>query len=322
MVETRRPRAATVEKRARILDAAEQIMLREGYAAVTSRRVEAVAGVKLHYHFGTVDDLFVAVFRRRAERNVERIRDALTSPQPLRAWWELASDPRGTALLVELTAAANHRAPLQAEVAELARDVRRMEMEALASILDEYGIDPDEFPPALVAAAVQGLALVVVQDEVRGFDTAHTDAKAAIERLARPARGATRRGLGAGEPVGAARCEHAPERRRQSTTARDTSSARPHHSPTLDRRGPLECRSSLFHAGSWRSGAVKQPGLRCAQAGSDDAEISHRDQRFWFLRNPFELRLELVEAHARPFVGITVMDDDGAANDAPRRVAW
>lgn len=183
MVETRRPRAATLEKRARILDAAEQIMLKEGYAAVTSRRVEAVAGVKLHYHFGTIDDLFVAVFRRRAEANVERIRDALTSPQPLRAWWELASDPRGTALLVELTAAANHRPPLQAEVAELARDVRRMETDALASILGEYGIDPDVFPPALVAAAVQGLALVVVQDEVRRFDTGHEDAKAAIVRL-------------------------------------------------------------------------------------------------------------------------------------------
>src|SRR6476646_10865709 len=164
MVETRRPRAATLEKRARILDAAEQIMLREGYAAVTSRRVEAVAGVKLHYHFGTIDDLFVAVFRRRAEANVERIRDALASAEPLRAWWELASDPRGTALLVELTAAANHRPPLQAEVAELARDVRRMETEALAAILREYGVDPDVFPPALVAAAVQGLALVVVQD--------------------------------------------------------------------------------------------------------------------------------------------------------------
>ena len=183
MVETRRPRAATLEKRGRILDAAEQIMLKDGYAAVTSRRVEAEAGIKLHYHYGSLDELFVAVFRRRAERSVERLREALTSEQPLRAWWELASDPRGTALLVELTAAANHRAMLQAEVAELARDARRMEMDSLASILDEYVIDPQEFPPPLVAAAVQGLALVVVQDEVRGFDTAHADAKAALERL-------------------------------------------------------------------------------------------------------------------------------------------
>jgi AcrR family transcriptional regulator len=183
MVETRRPRAATAEKRARILDAAERIMLADGYAAVTSRRVEAEAGIKLHYHFGSLDDLFVAVFRRRAERSVDRLREALTSTAPLRAWWAIASDPRGTALLVELTAAANHRAPLQAEVAELARDARRMETEALAAILDDYGIDTDEFPPPLVAAAVQGLALVLVQDQVRGFDTGHEEAASAMLRL-------------------------------------------------------------------------------------------------------------------------------------------
>src|SRR4029079_3888314 len=106
MVEARRPRAATVEKRARILDAAEQIMLKDGYAAVTSRRVETEAGIKLHYHFVSGDDLFVAVFRRRAERSVERLREALTSEQPLRAWWQLASDPRGNALLGEVTGAA------------------------------------------------------------------------------------------------------------------------------------------------------------------------------------------------------------------------
>ena len=136
MAEPRRPRAATAEKRSRLLDAAEQIMLQDGYAAVTSRRVETDAGLKLHYHFGTLDDLFVAVFRRRAERNVERMQAALGFGRPLRAWWRLASDPRGTALLVELTAAANHRAALQAEVAELARDVRQMQMDALDSILD------------------------------------------------------------------------------------------------------------------------------------------------------------------------------------------
>jgi AcrR family transcriptional regulator len=161
----------------------EQIMLRDGYAAVTSRRVEAEAGLKLHYHFGTVDDLFIAVFRRRAEHAVERMAAALASPEPLREWWEVASDPRGTALLVELVAAANHRAPLQAEVAKFARDVRRMEIDTLAAILDDYGVDPEEFPPALVAAAVQGLALVVVQDRVRGFKTAHAEAEAAMARL-------------------------------------------------------------------------------------------------------------------------------------------
>jgi AcrR family transcriptional regulator len=183
MAEPRQPRAATAEKRSRLLDAAERIMLRDGYAAVTSRRVEAEAGLKLHYHFGTIDDLFVEVFRRRAGRNVERMEAALTSPEPLRAWWRIMSDSRGTALLVELTAAANHRAALQAEVAKAAHDVSEMQIALLSSILAGYGIDTEVFPPALIAAAVQGLALVVVQDEVRGFDTAHQDAVAAMAHL-------------------------------------------------------------------------------------------------------------------------------------------
>ncbi len=183
MAEPRQPRAATAEKRSRLLDATERIMLTDGYAAVTSRRVEAEAGLKLHYHFGTLDDLFVEVFRRRAERNVERLQAALTSPEPLRAWWQILSDPRGTALFVELTAAANHRAALQAEVAKLAHDVSEMQIAMLGSILPEYGIDTKAFPPALIAAAAQGLALVVVQDAVRGFDTAHQDAVAAMARL-------------------------------------------------------------------------------------------------------------------------------------------
>jgi hypothetical protein len=68
-------------------------------------------------------------------------------------------------------------------VAALARDVRRMEMETLASILVDYGIDAEASPPALVAATVQGLALVVVQDQVRGFDTAHDEAVSAMGRL-------------------------------------------------------------------------------------------------------------------------------------------
>ena len=158
-------------------------MLRDGYAAVTSRRVETEAGLKLHYHFGTLDELFIAVVRRRGESNVARLADAFASPEPLRAWWRLLAEPRGNALLVELTAAANHRPALQAEVAGFAREVRRMQIEALESILDEYGIDRDAFPPALVAAALQGLAFSMAHDKLAGFDTAHDEASRAVSQL-------------------------------------------------------------------------------------------------------------------------------------------
>ena len=183
MVQARRPRAATPEKRRRLLDATEQIMLKDGYAAVTSRRVEAEAGLKLHYHFGTLDDLFIAVVRRQGEGSVARLADALASDEPLRAWWRLVSEPRGNGLLVEMTAAANHRPAVQAEVAMFAREVRRMQLEALDAILDDYGIDRATFPAELVAAAVQGLAFVMAHDKLAGFDTAHEEARAAMNRL-------------------------------------------------------------------------------------------------------------------------------------------
>ncbi len=57
-------------------------MLEEGYAAVTSRRVAAQAGLKpqlVHYYFRTMDDLFLAAYRRRAEQGLERLAQALAS---------------------------------------------------------------------------------------------------------------------------------------------------------------------------------------------------------------------------------------------------
>lgn len=186
MAEPRRRRAATAEKLTRLLDATEEIILHEGYAAVSSRNVAARVAINaplVHYYFPTIDDLFVAVLRRRAEQMLERMSAALASAEPLSAWWELASDPHGSSLLAEMIAAANHRPALREEVGKVAHDVRSMQIEALHAILDDYGLDPDEFPPALIAATMQGLAYAVVVEEVAGFDTAHEEARAAMTRL-------------------------------------------------------------------------------------------------------------------------------------------
>jgi AcrR family transcriptional regulator len=158
-------------------------MLKDGYAAVTSRRLEAETGLKVHYHFGSIDDLFIAVVRRRGEANLSLMANALSSPEPLRAWWRLASDRRGSRLLVEITAAANHRPAIQVEVAAFARESRRLQLDALDQLLDEYGIDRKTFPPSLVAPTVQGLAFAMAYDQVAGFETAQDEASAAMEKL-------------------------------------------------------------------------------------------------------------------------------------------
>ena len=75
MASARRIGAPDAKNRGVLLDAAEQLLLEEGYAAVTSRRVAERAGLKpqlVHYYFRTMEDLFLAVFRRRAEEGLGR----------------------------------------------------------------------------------------------------------------------------------------------------------------------------------------------------------------------------------------------------------
>src|SRR5262245_3672504 len=119
----RRAGSATSKTRTAILDAAERVLVEEGYAAVTSRSVAARAGIhagNVHYYFPTLDDLFIALVSRGAEINVARMADALAAPDPLAALWRMSSDRRRVTLLTELMAAANHRPVLHASVAALA----------------------------------------------------------------------------------------------------------------------------------------------------------------------------------------------------------
>src|SRR3954452_22700651 len=93
--------------RAQLVDAAEELLLEEGYAAVSPRRVAAKAGLKpqlVHYYFRTMDDLFLEVYRRRAEANLTRFERTVAEDGSLRALWAMNADPRGAAFNIEFTA--------------------------------------------------------------------------------------------------------------------------------------------------------------------------------------------------------------------------
>src|SRR5689334_20633716 len=107
MARARRSNGQDTETRDALLDAAERLMLDEGYAAVTSRRVSNEAGVNaglVYYYFGTMDELFIAVFRRRAQWMYEQQAVALSTDQPLWSLWSLIHDQPNTALNLEFLA--------------------------------------------------------------------------------------------------------------------------------------------------------------------------------------------------------------------------
>jgi TetR/AcrR family transcriptional regulator len=181
----RRIGATDSKTRALLVDAAERLMLDEGYAAVSSRRVASEAGLKpqlVHYYFRTMDDLFLSVLRRRAEETLERYARAVASDRPLRALWALTTDPRGAAFTMEFAALANHRKAIRAEIAAYAERVRHMQVEALAGVLDGAGISADMWPPAVVLQAMTGIAHVIALEEALGITTGHDETLAFVER--------------------------------------------------------------------------------------------------------------------------------------------
>lgn len=86
---------ATAETRASILDAARACLLAEGYANLSTRAVAERAEVPLsqiHYHFGSKQQLILAVLESENDRLLQRQRAMYAGPEPLWIQWERACD--------------------------------------------------------------------------------------------------------------------------------------------------------------------------------------------------------------------------------------
>jgi AcrR family transcriptional regulator len=178
--------------RTALLDATEQLMLEEGYAAVSSRRVASRAGLDaglVYYYFGGMDDLFIALFRRGAERSLERQAQVLSSAQPLWGLWDLARDQSSTALIGEFIALANHRKAIRAEIASYSRKFRRMQLRTMTRVLERHGIDPKASPPAFIILLITSISRQVLVEEAFGSDIGHAETIAFIERHIRELEG-------------------------------------------------------------------------------------------------------------------------------------
>lgn len=78
-----------------ILTAARDCLLADGYAAMSTRKVSQQAGVPLsqiHYHFGSKDQLILAVLAAENERLLERQAELFDPSLPLSKRWDLACD--------------------------------------------------------------------------------------------------------------------------------------------------------------------------------------------------------------------------------------
>jgi len=157
----------------------------EGYAAATSRRVAAEAGVKqalVYYYFPTMDDLFVEVLRAGADAALERMRAALTDDDPLRTLWEINGDARLTSLNTEFMALANHRKAIRTELKAYAERVRDIETAAVTVALRTNGVDLQKYPPVAVAMLIAQTARSLCNEDAVGVNSGHDELRALVER--------------------------------------------------------------------------------------------------------------------------------------------
>jgi len=183
---TRRLGATDSKTRTRLLDAAEQLLLEEGFAAVTSRRIGTKAGLKpqlVHYYFQTMDDLFTEVLRRRAEQNMAHMEKALAGDVTLRRLWEINSDPRGIAFAIEFAAMAKHRKAIRQEIARIAKRYRAAQLKAITSALEASKVEETDLPPVVALLVMTGLSQVMSIERSLGVTAGHKETIAFVTSL-------------------------------------------------------------------------------------------------------------------------------------------
>jgi AcrR family transcriptional regulator len=167
-----------------ILDATAMIMREDGYAAVSSRRVAERAGFKsklVHYHFRTMDELFLAVFRCSEEEFLASQVRALAAANPVRELW-LQWITADTRLVVEFIALASHREAIREEIARSNDRVRAMQTAVIGQALGKAGWDSGRFPPDVLAFLMAAISRTLVTEECLGASSAHSAMRAFVDR--------------------------------------------------------------------------------------------------------------------------------------------
>ena len=176
--------AATPREQAEeaLLDAAERLLVADGYAAITTRRLAREAQVNhglVHYYFGSMENLLVRVLERFTARLVERQRAMYAADVPFVEKWHRAMSYLDEdfasgyqKVWYELQALAWNQPELRERIAEQTRAWRAVLREAFEQARSEHEIDmPLEPLVTLVSTFNQGIIL----ERLSGIDSGHRE---------------------------------------------------------------------------------------------------------------------------------------------------
>jgi AcrR family transcriptional regulator len=161
-----------------LLDAAERMLVTDGYARITTRRVAAEAGVNhglVHYYFGSMEELLLQVLERFTGRLIARQREMYEADVPFIEKWRsamayLEEDLRAgyPKVWLELQAMSWNNPEMRERLVAVDGEWRSTLRAAFGPALEEYGLDPDGFPLEAVVSLVmtfnKGIELELLSD--------------------------------------------------------------------------------------------------------------------------------------------------------------
>lgn len=189
---TARSRSKRVDPKAALLDAAEELLITEGYAGVTTRRIASVAGLNqalVHYHFGSLPDLFLAVHDRMSEIFQSRVLSIFADDEPLTVKWQKMQEmffqadmQRGYPKIhLELMTLAANRPELRDRVVSRLAFLRTVFVEALRAQLQKSGNFSGDDQVEAIAAVAQLIVNGALLEKILNYDRGHAEAFALLD---------------------------------------------------------------------------------------------------------------------------------------------
>jgi AcrR family transcriptional regulator len=174
------PRARAVEM---FLDAAERLLIEDGHAGVTTRRLAAEAGLNqglVHYYFGSLDEVMLQALERFTGRLTERQRAMYQADVPFIDKWRAAMRYLEEDLAagypkiwLELQAFGWNRPEIRERIAGVNTEWREVLTSAFGYAADEYGLDPREFPLEALVSIVMTFNQGIELERLSGISEGH-----------------------------------------------------------------------------------------------------------------------------------------------------
>ena len=183
---------ARVEATDALLDAAEEMLVDVGYAAITTRRLAERAGVNhglVHYYFGSMEDLLLRVVERFTDQLIARQQTMYAATVPFIDKWRQAmryldedAESGYQKIWLEMQAMAWNNEAIRDRVQQVNQRWLDVVTPAFDRGLVELGVDRRRFPTKAVVSLVVTFNQGVMLEKLTGFDSGHRDLLRMVDR--------------------------------------------------------------------------------------------------------------------------------------------